>query len=45
MTVIHERTMGIDSRNVHVSDGQEFEDTLEDVVHRLRALLLGEDRQ
>jgi hypothetical protein len=45
MTVIHERTMGIDPRNVHVSDGQGFEDTLEDVVHRLRALLLGEDCQ
>jgi hypothetical protein len=45
MTVIHQRTMGIDSRNVHVSDGQGFEDALEDVVHRLRALLLGEDRQ
>jgi hypothetical protein len=45
MTVIHERTMGIDPRNVHTSDGQGFEDTLEDVVRRLRALLLGEDRQ
>jgi hypothetical protein len=45
MTVIHKRTMGIDPRNVHTSDGQGFEDTLEDVVHRLRALLLGEDRQ
>jgi hypothetical protein len=45
MTVIHKRTMGIDPRNVHAADGQGFEDTLEDVVHRLRALLLGEDRQ
>jgi hypothetical protein len=45
MSVIHERTSGIDPRNVHASDGQGFEDTLEDVVHRLRALLLGEDRQ
>jgi hypothetical protein len=45
MTVIHERTMGIDPRNVHASDGQGFEDTIADVVHRLRALLLGEDRQ
>ena len=45
MTVIHKRTMGIDPRNVHASDGQGFEDTLEDIVHRLRALLLGEDRQ
>jgi len=45
MTVIHKRTMGIDPRNVHASDGQGFEDTLEDVVHRLRALQSGEDRQ
>jgi hypothetical protein len=45
MTVIHERTMGIDPRNVHASDGQGFEDTLEDVLRRLRILLLGEDRQ
>jgi hypothetical protein len=45
MTVIHKRTMGIDPRNVHASDGQGFEDTLEDILHRLRALLLGEDRQ
>jgi hypothetical protein len=45
MTIIHERTMGIDPRNVYASDGQGFEDTLEDVVNRLRALLLGEDRQ
>jgi hypothetical protein len=45
MTVIHKRTMGIDPRNVHASDGQGFEDTLEDVLHRLRALLSGEDRQ
>jgi hypothetical protein len=45
MTVIHRRTMGIDPRNVHASDGQGFEDTLEELVHRLRALLLGEDRQ
>jgi hypothetical protein len=45
MTIIYERTSGIDPRNVHASDGQGFEDTLEDVVQRLRALLLGEDRQ
>jgi hypothetical protein len=45
MTVIHERTMGIDPRNVHSSDGQGFEETLEDVVHKLRALLLREDGQ
>jgi hypothetical protein len=45
MSVIHDRTMGIDPRNVHSSDGRGFENTLEDVVHRLRAVLLGEDRQ
>jgi DNA-binding MarR family transcriptional regulator len=45
LTVIHKGTTGIDPRNVHASDGQGFEDTLEDAVHRLRALLLGEDRQ
>jgi hypothetical protein len=45
MTVIHKRTMGIDPRNVHAQDGQGFEDTLEEVVHRLRALLVGEDGQ
>ena len=28
MDDIHERTMGIDPRNVHASDGQGFEDTL-----------------
>jgi hypothetical protein len=45
MTVIHERTMGIDPRNVHASDGQVFEDTLEDVLRKLRVLLQGEDSQ
>jgi hypothetical protein len=45
MTIIQKRTTGIDPRNVHASDGQGFEDTLEDVVHRLRALLLAEDSQ
>jgi hypothetical protein len=43
MTVIHDRTMGIDPRNVHASDGQGFEDTLEDVLARLQALLNDED--
>jgi hypothetical protein len=43
MTVIHDRTMGIDPRNVHASDGQGFEDTLELVLARLQALLNDED--
>ena len=29
MEEIHQRTMGIDPRNVHASDGQGFEDTLD----------------
>ena len=29
MEDIHQRTMGIDPRNVHAADGQGFEDTLE----------------
>jgi len=44
MTVIHTRTQGIDPRNVHVSDAQGFEDTLNEVVRRLQPLLLTEDR-
>jgi hypothetical protein len=44
MEDIHQRTMGIDPRNVHAADGQGFEDTLEIVVVDLRALLGGEDR-
>ena len=32
MDDIHQRTMGIDPRNVHASDGQGFEDTLTIVV-------------
>jgi hypothetical protein len=43
MTVIHDRTTGIDPRNVHASDGQAFEDTLDEVVVKLRALLADED--
>jgi hypothetical protein len=43
MTVIHDRTMGIDPRNVHASDGQGFEDTLEEVLTRLQGLLDNED--
>jgi hypothetical protein len=45
MDDIHQRTMGIDPRNVHASDGQGFEDTLATVVVRVRALLVDEDRQ
>jgi hypothetical protein len=45
MDEIHPRTMGIDPRNVHASDGQGFEDTLEAVVLKLRALLALEDRE
>ena len=45
MRLIHERTTGIDPRNVHASDGQTFEDTLSDAVTTLRRLLSDEDRQ
>jgi hypothetical protein len=45
MDDIHQRTMGIDPRNVHASDGQGFEDTLTAVVVRVRALLPTEDRE
>jgi hypothetical protein len=45
LNVIHERTTGIDPRNVHASDGQTFEDTLSDVVATVRKLLSGEDRR
>ncbi len=44
MRLIHERTTGIDPRNVHASDGQTFEDALSDAVTTLRRLLSGEDR-
>src|ERR1700689_3457557 len=36
MDEIHQRTMGIDPRNVHASDGQGFEDALTTVVERER---------
>jgi hypothetical protein len=45
MDDIHQRTMGIDPRNVHASDGQGFEDNLQFVVLRVRALLPTEDGQ
>jgi hypothetical protein len=43
MDDIHQRTMGIDPRNVHASDGQGFEDSLALVVVRARALQEVED--
>jgi hypothetical protein len=45
MDDIHQRTMHIDPRNVHASDGQGFEDTLSDVVRNAQALLEVEDRE
>ena len=45
MDEIHQRTMGIDPRNVHASDGQGFEDALTSVVAKTRALLMAEDRE
>jgi hypothetical protein len=45
MDDIHERTMGIDPRNVHASDGQGFEDALREVVAKARALLMLEDQE
>jgi hypothetical protein len=45
MDDIHQRTTGIDPRNVHASDGQGFEDSLADVVARARALILLEDQE
>ncbi len=44
MEEIHHRTMGIDPRNVHASDGQGFEDTLEVVVVKVRSIMAVEDR-
>jgi hypothetical protein len=43
MDDIHQRTMGIDPRNVHASDGQGFEDSLASVVVEIRRLLVLED--
>jgi hypothetical protein len=45
MDEIHQRTMGIDPRNVHASDGQGFEDALAAVVAKVRALVVLEDRE
>jgi hypothetical protein len=45
MDDIHQRTMGIDPRNVHTSDGQGFENSLAAVVAGIRALLVVEDRE
>jgi hypothetical protein len=45
MDDIHQRTMGIDPRNVHASDGQGFEHSLAAVVAGVRALLEVEDRE
>jgi hypothetical protein len=45
MDDIHQRTMGIDPRNVHASDGQGFEDTLAAVVAKVRAMLPLEDQE
>jgi hypothetical protein len=45
MDDIHQRTMGIDPRNVHASDGQGFEDTLTTVVVGVRGLMGIEDRE
>ena len=45
MDEIHQRTMGIDPRNVHGSDGQGFEDALAAVVAKVRTLVVLEDRE
>ncbi len=45
MEYIHERTMHIDPRNVHASDGQKFEDTLQTVIMKAGEVLPIEDRQ
>jgi hypothetical protein len=45
MDEIHQRTMGIDPRNVHASDGQGFEDALAAVVAEVRTLVVLEDRE
>jgi hypothetical protein len=45
MDDIHQRTMGIDPRNVHASDGQGFEETLEAVIVKVRAILRIEDQE
>jgi hypothetical protein len=45
MVVIQKRTQHVDPRNVHVSDSQGFEDSLEEVTRQIRAILVKEDRQ
>jgi hypothetical protein len=45
MTTIHEATMHVDARNVHATDPQGFEDTLDEVCVRIRAILPKEDRE
>jgi hypothetical protein len=45
MDEIHQRTMGIDARNVHASDGQGFEDALTAVVTKVQALFPAQDRE
>jgi hypothetical protein len=45
MMKIHEATMHVDARNVHAPDPEGFEDALNEVCGRLRAILLKEDRE
>ena len=45
MDDIHQRTMGIDPRNVHAADGQGFEDTLSDVAVKAKTLMMLEDKE
>jgi hypothetical protein len=45
MTIIHEATLHVDARNVHAPDPQGFEDTLNEVCARIRALLVKEDSE
>lgn len=44
MTVIHERTMHIDARNVHISDPAAFEEALDDVLRCVEEQLPAEER-
>jgi hypothetical protein len=45
MTIIHERTMHVDPRNVYAPDPQGFEDVLWEICERLPRLLGEEDAQ
>lgn len=45
MTIIQKATQHIDARNVHASDPEGFEETLEDVSRRIRLTLDREDLQ